>query len=381
MPDPDVVYATLAAGGSAPPLSAQEQFLVLARAERAAGGASPDERLAGLRVAETLGGREGLRIVGLFGKDPDRVVRRAALDAALRARDEGLPILREAILDADTGLAVEALRRLTLAGDKASTSRARTALRAPSGVVRAAAAGLLGQVAGSAVRPELLGLAVDTDPAVRAAAEQALAQVEGRADRPPPSAWWEPLPEVAISTDSEPKKATEVPAPSPESASTSLTEALALLRCAGTEDPPSEPLLSSLRGMDPATLLAAGQEYKAGSDTALGRGFAHAARMLERTEWSSTLRRLTVDSDPSVQAAAVAALGGLGRGLAALHLLEPFLRHEVPLVRKAAAQGLDAVCTRLGRRELLLERLRPLTEDSDPQVRSAARRALGMEVA
>jgi HEAT repeat protein len=375
MPDLEETYAALAQGGSAATLAPHEGALLLGRAERAARASTVQERLDGLRVAAALGGRDGLKAVTNFQRDAELEVRRTAFEIGLNAREDGLPILREAIADPDPALAIEALRRLALAADKAATTRARSALGSAEGAVRAAAAELLGQVAGPAVRTELRALTQDPELAVRAAATDALDRIEGRRERTPPQPWWGSLVAAASPTAPvavTPPVSTNGPPPaSPPPTDDRVAAAARALRALGSAEPASDRTIAALREIAPDALAAVMRDVQWSKEAEIARGFAIAARWLEREDWVATVRRLLSDVNPAVRAAAAEAFGVLGRGLAALRPLESLLRDDSPAVRVAAARAIAHLAEALGRPELTKPRVASLENDPHETVRAA----------
>ena len=165
------VYDALAGGGADVPEDEALVDALLDKVFEARRSRDVKVRMAALHVAEAIGQRSGLDFVETFMQDPAIEVRRYAFNLGIAAKQEGLRIIREAAADPDPGLALEALRLLTVAADRSSTTRARVLLSHDDPRVRAAAIRLLGHVAGPAVRRQLEVQATHPDPAVRAAVE------------------------------------------------------------------------------------------------------------------------------------------------------------------------------------------------------------------
>ena len=420
MADLEQLYAQLASGES-PTLQPHEQVLLLSRAERAARSASVDERMGGLRAAATLGGRDGWTVVVAYARDSAVVVRRFALDLAVGAKADGLAVMRELVNDPDEKIAVEALRRLTVAADKAVTTKARTLLVSSSARVRAAALLLLGNVAGPVVRREVGGLMNDPDPEVRRNAIEAIARIENRLARRAAGVWWDPAAlaelEAEIATaqanyqaahDAEATRASradshagaDLPVPkalpgpddgraglprppppsalpppsSPISASrgpTPVEAAEQLRRFARATADERASMIPDLQKTGDLVLAAAQRLRLPGTDPELGRGAALAARHLEITSWASSIRRMLSDPDAGVRAEAAEAMGSVGRGMAIMTALAAVLTDRDPLVRAAAVRGLGALGKTLSRPDLVRQRLLLLQNDASTDVQQA----------
>lgn len=434
MADLDQLYAQLASGEAGPALQAHEVVLMLGRAERAARSTSVDERMGGLRVAATIGGRDAWTVVGLYTRDPAVVVRRFAFDLAVGAHQDGLPVIREAAADPDEKIAVEALRRLTIAVDRAATSRARALLASSSARIRAAAVVLLGHVAGPVVRREIGALTHDPDPEVRRQATLAIERVDGRFPRRAPATWWEnsaiaeletelaqapglpgpaPIPsdpapqrllpdngpraqdDEPARTDSPPLDPLRAPpqaaappivpprppppasAPPPISAATgprapSPVEAAELLRkFARATDDERATLVDELRRCGDLVLAAAQRLRLPGTDPDLGRGAALAARYLDLSSWTSSLRRMLSDPDAGVRAESATTMGSLGRGMAVMTALAALLADRDAAVRASAVRAVGMLGKTLARPDLVRSRLTNVAHDASDDVRRA----------
>jgi hypothetical protein len=380
MADLDALYSQLAAGGSARDLNATDTGLLLARAQRALRSDSVDERRTALRVAETIGGRDGFEIVGQFGRDPDLEVRREVLRACRDARETGLPALRELAADADEGIATAALDLLLAVVDKASTRRARLLLESPNPTIRSRAARLLGNVGGPAIRPDLSKLLEDPDENVRSAAAEALDRLAGKLPKATSKPWWEVAPPAAGGAaappaSGDPAAPPSLPIPSKKHAEklgkSGPVDAADLLRRLGRDGataPPSA-LLDDLRTAGERSLSNALRLYRPGSDPWLARGLALAARHLPIPAWTGNVGRLLKDPDPAVRAAAAESLGAVGKGMSVLQTLTNTLADADPQVRAAAARGIGALCATLARPDLVKQRLDRIASDPDESVR------------
>jgi HEAT repeat protein len=435
MADLDQLYEQLASGEATPPLQAHEVNMMLGRAERAARGDAVDDRMRGLRVAATIGGRDAWTVVGLYTRDPAVVVRRFAFELAVGAHQDGITVIREAAGDPDEKIAVEALRRLTIAVDKAATSRARALLASSSARVRAAAVVLLGHVAGPVVRREIGALTHDPDPEVRRHAALAIERIEGRFARRSPGVWWDagavaeletelaptpqltgpaptiptptkpaapppvappqltgPTPDLPVAqtpavpndaprtspAPSAPPIAPPPPAPPRHDAVataakpiTSVEAAEMLRRFARSSADARGPLVEELQKTGELVLAAAQRLRLPGTDPDLGRGAAMAARYLNLQSWASSLRRMLSDPDAGVRAEAAETMGAIGRGMAVMTALAALLADRDPRVRTAAVFAVGTLGRTLSRPDLVRTRLTAVAHDSSEDVRNA----------
>lgn len=229
------VYGALARGAGDVPSDPRDVDALLDAVFEARRSNDVKVRIAALRVAEAIGERAGLDLVETFMQDPAIEVRRYAFNLGLAAKEEGLQIVREAAADPDPDLAIEALRLLTIAIDRSSTTRARTLLAHENLRVRAAAIRLLGHVAGPAVKRELELQRAGGDQEVGLAIDEALARIEGHLPRGKPGQWWDsPNPRRAPTpTPTRPTGAT----PPPEGSLSGESVAPESLSASNTLDP------------------------------------------------------------------------------------------------------------------------------------------------
>lgn len=387
MSDLDRAWDSLAAGD--PPSTALEGIdarMLLQRAEAAARSGDAAGRLAALKIAAAVGGRDGLAIARRLVRDDAPEVRRYAFNLGVAGGPDGLPVLREACAGTDVDLVVDALERLS--EDKASTTRARGLLGADAPRVRAAAARVLGRIAGRIVVAELQRLRDDADPAVREAATEAIAQITGRgqtgstAPREPTALPARREPQTA--PEAEPAlPATRRPAPPvpegvlpaappmsaaarPGSGPAAPGSANDLLRQLGRDAVIARQALEDLG--EPA-LSAAARGWRPGADPDLARGIARAAVQLGLASWAGTVRRLLADPSANVRIAALEALPALGAGPSVLGTVANLLRDLDPAVRTAAMRSVAALGKAQGRADLVRQRLAPLSADPDPEVK------------
>ncbi len=187
--DIDALYAGIANGESPAPEDDRLIRLIAQRAWEAASSAQVDERRTGLAVAGAIGGDRGVEVATRYLEDSDRSIRRDAYQIGVDAGDHGRPLIREAAENADEQLATDAIALLTAMKDRSATSSMRRLVKSPHAKVRAAAARLLGQIAGFAVVRELEQLKTDPDEDARRAAAEALAIIlgeDGPVITPPP---------------------------------------------------------------------------------------------------------------------------------------------------------------------------------------------------
>ncbi len=357
MQDIEAIYEALSAGPTAEgaPMHKARWLQTMAR-ERSRG--SVEDKLGAIRVAMALGSFHGAPIVLDLCMDPDQSVRQAVQTAALTKDWDGLPVLRKMASDADEELALTALERLVEIADLPASATARRLLKDPRPRVRAAAATLLGLVAGSGVQPDLRRLESDDDQAVREAAALAVQRIRGEVEKP-----------GAEPPQEEP--AVEVWAPLPAEMP---TEAVALARLLGSVQPGDlAVVVEHLSRCDAAAVAGLPSRYRPGADRATARGIALAAALLPRPSWLSSVRRMSRDSDPSVRAAAATGIGATG-SLGTVVDLGKLCGDGEGIVRAAGVEALVALCVRIERPELGHRFLQPLVDDE--HVGEAARGAL-----
>ena len=153
-----------------PPVDYNLYKRLLAHARRFEKSDDLDARLLAVDVCGAIGGHRGMYVVRDFLKDADVAVRRRCVEAAVADGETGLPVLRAALDDADEGVVLEALSWLRKAADRGSAGALRRLVRHPSATVRAAAAELVGHVAGPGMTAALRPLLTDDDEAVRTSA-------------------------------------------------------------------------------------------------------------------------------------------------------------------------------------------------------------------
>lgn len=369
MSDIDDLWAKVAAGGPAGGLQAHQEAALLSRAEKAAKAEKLDDRLAGLRVADAVGGRDRLAVMAAYLHDPEVAVRRDLFRRALAAKADGIGLLRDLAGDADEALALEVIAVLRTAVDKGATRKLRENLTKGTPAVRAASVELLGHVAGKTVRPEIEALKADPDEKVQAAAEEALQRVAGKLPKDEPKPWYPE--EAAVAPAAEPKvrKKIEVPgrAPAPDKA-----KGEELLRRLGEADPAARAGFSAaLEELGEPALTAAMHGWRPGSDPVLGRGIALAAELQSYSHWTSTLRRQLADPAAGVREASVTALSRVGAGMSVVQAISGLVRDPEAKVRIAAAHAVGRLCRDLGRPDLARQRLEVLARDTDEAVRKA----------
>jgi len=183
----DETWSGLTAGTADPPSNPHLRKMVLVHARNRS--SHPDEaaRLEALAVLRRIGGPDAMTVAVSFSNDMSLTVRRRLLQLGLEAGSDGRPILRKLAGDPDPHLAVDAIRRLTEAGDKAATTRMRGLLDARHAVVRGRAAVFLGTFGGPSLIPFLRRHLEEPDDAARSAIAWAIARLDGETDDPPPA--------------------------------------------------------------------------------------------------------------------------------------------------------------------------------------------------
>lgn len=185
MPALDDTWNALVDGSGDPPGNPHLRKMVLVHARNKAQHPEEAARLEALMVLRRIGGPDSLTTATAFVGDISLTVRRRLLQIALEAGRDGLPVLRRLARDPDPQLAVDSIRRLTDAGDRAATTTMRKLLDARHAVVRGRAAVFLGTFGGPSLVPSLRRLS-EPDDAARSAIAWAIATLEGRTEDPPP---------------------------------------------------------------------------------------------------------------------------------------------------------------------------------------------------
>ena len=422
----DDLYETLASGGTAevPPSALgtlRRSALAAARSKDA------EARLAVLRVTPHLARPDAVRALSALVGDADEHVRRWVLLQTLALGEAGLGVLQAIASTSFDDDVVVALRHLTRAADRSALSTGRRALTSGSPDVRAAAAKLVGRVAGPSARPALSRLLDDPETSVRSAVEEAIDEL----DSAPPAAesWFTdgvlptpPIPTPRSESTPEPEPPAEPPpeaeaAPRPtadDDAETSAEpggdapkadaapaqaadDAASLAQDEAQAEGHPQALPSSTRPLlahlgacaasDRAVVLAALEEHPAedigailaagdGGHRDLALGLALAAAAFGTPSWVGAARRLSGHADPDVRAASAIALGELG-GASVMPALLQALSDEVAAVRRAAVAATASLCRRIDRPDLLERAVSPLAGDSDPVVVTAVEEVLG----
>lgn len=373
MQEIDDLWSRVVAGDVPAQFQPHEERALITRVERAVHAEVAADRIAAMRVALAIGGREAIGALVRFARDPDLTVRRALFEHAFALRDDGLTIFRELAGDPDLDLALAALGLLRRAVDRAATGRLRVLLTSPMAPVRAAAVELLGHVGGPTVKTEVEKRLGDDDDAVRREAEAALARIAGKLPRAVPERWYPEPTALAPTEPAAPRKKILVPGrkPPPDRAA-----AEALLRRLGAASPADRPaFLDELIACGAPALGAAALAFR-GGDPELGRGIAFAAALQDLGAWATVLRRNLGDPAAGVREASAQALGQIGKGAALVPALAPLLTDPEARVRVAAIDAMAALCGRLGRPELLRQRLAAVEKDADEGVQAARARAL-----
>jgi len=401
----DEVYDTLARGGGEVPTDPELVDALVDRVFDARRSRDVAERMAALRVADALGNRAGLDVIETFMQDPAPEIRRYAFNLGIAARQEGLRIIREAAADPDPMIALEALRLLTIAADRSSTTRARTLLDSPNPGVRAAAIRLLGHVAGPAVKRQLEVLEEDPSEAVRAAVHEALLRIGGGLPRNEPGTWWDepplaPPPDPVLDADT-PFHPDDSLAPASFSPDDTLDpDKLAAAKSPNDstwgpeidrEEPQWEPVLPE--GADLPSRMEPGPPWIPGQVTPLpptlpadAYGLLHLLGMVDPSDRAEVVDALRAADGgallENVHAHRPGRNPARGRGIAlaamALHKtawlgkVRRLLSDPEPLVRSAAAEAVAA----LGGPSTLTQ-ISGLLQDPDAHVRATAVRALG----
>lgn len=359
----NALYDEIAAGSGTPPADYNLYKRMLARARGTVRHGTPEEQLAGVTVCGAIGGNRGMDVVRTFLKGPPPEVRRRAVEVAVDNGEDGLMVLREASLDPDPEVALEALRWLRRALDPGATTQCRRLLRSDDDAVRAAAIELLGCIAGQGVAVQLRRLLTDSNPAIVEAATLAIARLGGSEERPTPEPWWDE-PEVVAYAPPE-------ILPLPDELPDDPKDLLRLLGRLSHDDQPSVlPRLEEIGSRDLGYVVRA---LAPDTDRELCMGGAVATRLLELGSWVVPIRRLLQDADPSVRIAVAETLGVVGKSSVVMGLTD-LLSDPLPQVRLAGVSALGKLLPAAQLRRIL----KPVVDDPDPEVHAAVQ-ALLME--
>lgn len=312
---------------------------------------TPEARLGALAVAAAVGWPLGASVIRALIDDPADEVRSRALALAIEAGPEGIGVLRGAAAGSDPRLVADALTRLGRIKDASAAPAARGALAHPDAAVRAAAAYLLGRVAGPSTQTALGALATgDPDPKVQRAAHEALERISGRRERGPAEPWW-----------AAPQQAPSPPTPGSEPP---VDPRILARRIATTSGPEQAAALSALQPRQITELLAS---WAPGADLQLGRGLILAATLLQIPTAATRLRQLTTAREPEIRAGAAEGLGVLA-GPSVLPVLTRLLDDPSGEVRAAAVGAVTAVSIRSGRADFAREALARLSPEQPARV-------------
>ncbi len=367
-----------------------------------------DVRLGSARVALALPAAHGISIAMALVRDPDVRVRRRAVNVALKAQADGLPVLRRLTADPDEALATAVLDLLVAAVDAPAAGMARELLRDPRGGIRARAAALAGAAGGPGLLIDLRKVAGDPDPAVRSTVDVAIARLTGTAERPLPGRWWErdpipdagppvapppafvpPAPPAAAPAEVAAPPSAPVAAPAaprepppdglttfaavPANLGSDVTGLIALLGQVAPAD--RQPVLAAISPLPPADLQNLVQRWRSGGDPSVGRGLAIAIAGLDRQIWVTRIQPMLSDPQAPVRVAAAEAIGKMG-GLSTIPWVTALLRDPEPAVVIGAAGAVGALCGRFQRGPMAKQWLGSLTGDPRPGVADAAKAAL-----
>lgn len=376
----DDLFAALAAGEAELPSDPRLIGAMRQRVVDAQRSGTIEERQDALAVSKTMISRGGLEWLAGFSSDPDVAIRRQALQIGEENGESGMPIVRAFLCDDDAELSLRVLATLTRKTERTATTRVRSLLSSRNARVRAAAAHLLGYIAGPVVKLQLRELAQDDpSPMVRQSASEALERIEGTLSRSNPMPWTPSeaptpvaIPQTPVASSPAPPSSTpETPPPAPEPQTASPVDALTAL---GANDSDAD-ALSALKALPPADIRDAIREYRAGGAPLLGVGGARAAAHLELKAMVGDLRRRLTDSDPQVRSAAVLAVAKLG-GPAVLPQLSKLLHDSEPQVVTSAIEAVTRATKRLDMTHMAGQWLTPLTRSKDATIQQAAKAAL-----
>ncbi len=365
MEDLDKLFAAVASGEREPPEDGIDRTRLLRRVRSHAASNDAELCLASIGVAVKAGGEDGIGMLASFAQVDIVEVREAALVAALEQGERGLAVIRTLAGDSDEGLAVESLRRLRRLVDSAVTQTVRRQLAHEAPAVRAAAAELLGHVAGGSLVPTLRRLADDPDPKVKKAAADAVERALGNLPRDKPDPWWDvEAVEVVILE-------VEGPIPLPE---TLPGETAALYRLLGAvEESGRETVVEALSKCNDLWHAAVSHQDP-GGDPTIAVGICLAAVALHREEWVVPIRRRLADPNARVRTEVAHALAALGKGKASLVMgLVDLLTDKDAEVRYAGARALGAIGLSGG-----VGFLQRHAEDKDPKMREAVAEGLAL---
>lgn len=378
----DALFAELAAGEAEVPADPRLVGAMRQRVADAQRGGTLEERRDALAVSKGMISRGGLEWLAGFSADPDVTIRREALHVGEENGEAGMPIVRAFLCDNDPGLSLHVLAILTQKLERTATTRVRSLLSSRNAQVRAAAAHLLGYIAGPVVKLQLQALANDdASPGVRQSASAALDRIEGLLSRNNPMPWAptdeehpDPTPQTPVSTS------TVLPTSEPSGTDAAepvqgrATQPSDLLATLGANDA-DDATRSALAALPEADVRNAIREYRAGASPLLAVGGARAATHLGLKTIVGDLRRRLDDPHPDVRSASVLAVARLG-GPAVLPQLSKLLHDSEPDVVTSAIQAVTHAIKRLDMVHMAGQWLTPLTRSQNATIQEAAKAAL-----
>lgn len=349
-------YEDVARGKVPAPVDYNEYKRLLAKARKATHAADEVERRMAIDVAGAVGRDRGMGVVRLFLDDPSPAVRRHCVDLAVREGEHGLLVLRSAVSDDDPEIALEAVRWLRRALDPGSAGALRRILKTEHDALRAAAAELIGHIAGPGLVIALRPLLDSQNDAVRTAAEQAIERLEGHLPRDEPHPWWT---EPADESYSAPT-GTDLPESLPD-------DPEALLQLLGQVAPEhTTTVLDALEPFGPSKMGFIVRACRPNGDRERNIGAARLGRAWERRDWVVPLRRLLPDDDPTVRIAVADCLAVIGSPSVLIGVRQ-LLQAPQSAVRAAAVRALTALCEP----SELVRFTSEVHHDEDPLVKAA----------
>lgn len=390
----DALFAELASGEAEVPADPRLVGAMRQRVVDAQRGGTLEERRNALAVSKSMIPRGGLEWLAGFSSDPDVSIRREALSIGEENGESGMPIVRAFLCDDDADLSLHVLAILTRKTERTATTRVRSLLSSRNARVRAAAAHLLGYIAGPVVKLQLRDLAKDdASEFVRQSASEALDRIEGLLSRNNPMPWVpsseahpDPTPQTPLSSTA------DLPTTAPRAEPTSANEPLApetpaelppakaspqptdLLTALGANDSDAD-TRAALAELPEADVRSAIREYRAGASALLGVGGARAATHLGLKAMVGDLRRRLQDAHPDVRSASVLAVAHLG-GPAVLPQLSKLLHDSEPEVVTSAIEAVTHATKRLDMVHMAGQWLTPLTQSKNATIQEAAKAAL-----
>jgi len=381
---PDELYAALAQGTAQPPTDPRLVGAIRQRVVDAQRHTDPDVRQDALQVCVSMISMGGLEWMYAFAEDPDPALREKTLDAAFAAEPEGMAIVRAFIADKNPDLSLRVLAALTERLEPTATTRVRSLLGADDARVRAAAAHLLGYIAGQVVRPQLDRL-VREDPSeqVRWSAQKALQRIEGTLPRTDPKPWRAqdvstapstPEPDTVQAKTAQPR---DLPAIQPDTtADTTGDEQPApsageSLMALGTGHAPEASGVATVHAMSPHAVSEQLASLRERSDVDSLIVAAHAVNVLGRASYANDVKRQLTHSDPRVRAASAHAVATLG-GPAVLPALARLLADPDVDVQSAAIHAVAKGAARHNVAHMAKQWLSPLTAKEGPLADLAA---------